>query len=132
MPCSFSTASEWFNLNDVDLEYIRFWNGGQDALISPAYGLPGRSAKENFNLSVDMSMLKWGFMDNTIHVTSDKVDENGASQVRTAGLEMRMGIRPFPFIEGFVYHHSQHWFDHDSGNRFPVLDGIGIKLRLLR
>lgn len=109
------------DLNEVSLEYKSFLGQGRDLLLYPELHHEGMA----INLGIDV--LKYGFWDSQIgSLTTD-------AQFRAVWLDTRLGARVGP-VEAFFFHKSQHLLDraHSFLPKFPVEDGVGLKIYLYR
>lgn len=138
-----SDASEGWeivNLTEVNVNYISFFPGSFDPLITENASMPNRQLGKQLDLNVNMDFMKYGYWDNKVHsLTDDRINPNdSAGQFRLVGLNSRLGLRVSQHLEIGYFHYSQHLLDtgYQAGNgvsnHWPVEDGLEIKLWLFR
>jgi hypothetical protein len=118
-------------LRDASLGYRGYFAGGRDRLLSQN-GLPDRQPGQELSLTLKTDFLTYGYWDSLIHGGTDHDVVNGGGQFRDIGLQLRLGVRPFQWLEVGYYHHSQHLLDTGSELGFPVLDGWELNINLFK
>jgi hypothetical protein len=117
-------------LKEVYVDYLSFFKGGRDPLITQN-GLRDKHLDKELNLNLNMNLFKYGYFNSMIHSMTDK-DSADHGQFRLVGLKFETGIRLTNWIEVGYHHFSQHLLDYNSPNAFPVQDAVQIRLFLLR
>lgn len=131
-PCASARGFSVFDLSEVSLTYRSFFPGGHDPLITDT-GLVNKQLGKEMDLSVNTSLLRYLYWNNTIHSLTDADVNAGGGQFRMVGWEFGLGIdfrkisSSIPLTAGY-YHYSQHSLDHEYPWHFPVRDAIELKL----
>lgn len=134
---SFAADFKIWELDELKFTYRSFFEGGRDPLITDN-GLPNRALGKELNLTMNTSLFKYGYFNNTIHSMTDEIKGTGGSgQFRMVGWEFGLGVdfskisKHTPFSVGY-YHYSQHALDHTYPWAFPVKDAIEVNIYLFR
>lgn len=121
-------VADFAELKSFNIEFIQLFPGGRDAMLAD---LPGHNPKHRLNLNFTSRFADTFFWENTFHALTDSYARS--SQFRTVGWQFKFGIDILDPVDVFYYHHSEHYLDHENKtNGFPVNDGIGIRLRLVK
>lgn len=122
----FTTVSQGYSLFTIDelsLDYKNY------SLVNPTNRFMltyPDSAKEGLNLTLNTDILQGGYIDTVVEGITT------SSQYRGVGLQLRLGIRPFSWLEIGFAHHSQHVLDENytAMPSFPEDDSFEVKLIL--
>jgi hypothetical protein len=120
--CYSAAASEWtlFGLRDASVQYKHFTSPGRDPLF-----LQNSPPARELNLNLNLTLLRYGFINNTVH---SMMDEN---QFRIIGWKYQLGVQLSQSLSVQYEHFSRHHLDREyKFDRFPVEDSLGITLRL--
>lgn len=127
-----SAAADGLELQSVRVDYIRFFDGAHDPLITQN-GQKGRALGAQLDLHVDVDVLRYFFWNSTVHSLTDRRMHNGeeAGQFREVNLQMQFGLRLLSVLDVYYWHSSTHLLDATyTGGHFPVQDGLGLTLKL--
>lgn len=126
-----SYAWSLIDVKDLDLEYIKLNKNNRDPYAPEYTGM----WKEQIALKWDLALLKYGYWNN--HVHTETVEPSGV--VKGVGWQYELGIHVDKYVDIFKMHHSRHILDQEpdelfphSRNQFPVEDGYGIRINLLK
>lgn len=116
-------AGKTFELERMSVEYHRFKAGTRHPMFAPHEPL-----KERIALATDFR-LWWEF-----HFHSTVHGETTEQQFRGVGWAFELFVRPLPWVETGVRHHSRHNLDQPtvSPGRFPVEDSWFVRLNLVQ
>lgn len=107
-------------LNEVSVEYHLIQPGSRIASI------PQYRAVSEVGLTVDLSLAQYLYLRSFVHSLSDD-----SPQVRHVGLAFEGGLRVWRIETGW-YHHSEHVLEGQHPLfRFPVRDGLFLRIKLL-
>jgi len=127
-----SAAAEAIELQSVRVDYIRFFDGAHDPLITQN-GQENRGLGAQLDLHVDVDLFRYFFWNSTVHSLTDTRLEggDGAGQFREVNLQMQFGLRLFSVLDLYYWHSSEHLLDAVyTGGHWPVQDGLGFTLKL--
>jgi hypothetical protein len=127
-----AAAADVMELRSARVDYIHFFDGGHDPLITQN-GQENRALGIQLDLHVDVDVLRYFFWNSTVHSVTDKRIYTGdaAGQFREVNLQMQFGLRVFPVLDVYYWHSSAHMLDNIyTGGHWPVQDGIGATLTI--
>lgn len=107
-------------LEEASVDYARFKDDSRDPVMYPY------TPKERLDTNLNLSLLKYGFINNTIHSETDK------DQFRIIGWQYQMGVHIGPWIDLYAEHFSQHLLDTEGTRPYPVTNALGVKIFLYR
>ena len=111
-------------LDELKVQYIDYFKGGRDPLIS----LPNRQLGKQLNLSFNSTLFDYFYWNSLIHSSTDEIPDTSSGQFRVVGLEMQLGVRITNYFNLYLHHHSQHSLDTTLPFGFPVQDGVGLEI----
>lgn len=131
-------AFDVFQVEEVTVIYRKFVSGSEEPLITQNPAIPEREMNEEVNLTVNSSVLKYFYWDNTVHSMTDKSSTDGSGSFRRVGWEWGLGVDlqriwgPLPVSIG-RYHYSQHILDGQWGlGHTPLENAWELRLRLYK
>ncbi len=103
------------HLQEVTVDYGRYMDGSRAPIVD--------NVKERLDLSVNLSLLKYLYLDNTVHSLTDPY------QFRLVGWHYQFGVHFGRNIDVYYEHFSQHILDNYYDN-YPLENLVGVKIKL--
>jgi len=128
-----SQAEAWEALSprEVSLDYTHFGHKGRDPLVTNN-GIPHRELGQAVGLRLGIDVLGPLYWRNWVHGRTDRQTFGQASQFRSVGWQFELGVHVTRHLDVFYHHHSQHVLDTTYLPGFPVEDGMGIRLNIIK
>lgn len=119
--------------SEVSLDVKEFKAGGIDPLIN-YNGIPNREPDKQLDLTVNLRIMDYLYMQNTVHSMTDRALDGGAGQFRVVGWHYQLGIHLSQYADVYVEHFSQHLLDtqYEDAQHFPAVDSVGVKIFIYR
>ncbi len=128
--CIYGNQNKGYSLWEVDdlsMEYYKYREQFRDPYFIEQDGHTYKPMSSGAELKMNLSLLKYSYWDNRIHMASDETNV-----VKHVGWEWEAGLH-LPYIDLFSHHHSRHGLEYQNprGDRFPVEDYFGIRFRFI-
>ena len=109
------------HLDEATVDYARFQDGARIPELTYT-DVP----KERLDVGLNMSFLRWGYLNNTIHSLTS------TAQFRLISWEYQVGVHLGDVADVYAEHRSEHLLDEQGPSRFPTQNAVGIKIYLYR
>lgn len=106
-------------LNQLSVDFARYKDDTRDPILYPIV------PSQRLDLGIDLSFLKYGYLNNLVHSMSD------SHQFRLVGWYYQLGVHIGPWLDIYGEHFSQHLLDEHYSN-YPVSNALGVKVYLYR
>ena len=118
-------------LEKLRIDYMWYKPGSRNPLITQNAYQPNRTMTSYLGADITTTVLKYGYVNTLVHSAVDGGLDGSWGQYRLIGLQVELGVRLLPFLDLFMYHHSQHLLDTEySYGRFPSEDAFGIHVNI--
>lgn len=124
-------GNDVFQLDDLSIHYTTFFQGSQDPLLMQS-NLPDRQLDKQLDLHLDTSIFQNVYWKNTIHSFTDNTIGTNSGQFRAVGLNLKIGVKLFDWLDVGYTHFSEHLLDatYQYGS-FPRQDGAEVIIYLI-
>lgn len=120
-----SYAKDFGELKELYVDYFNFGYLNKDERNPVIYPTPP-STGLNFGETMDL-FWGYGYLDAEVQSLTD------TAQFREIGLQYRLGVRPFKWVELGLWHLSQHVLDEPNpAGYYPFQTGLELKIWLYR